>query len=478
MKQSKKVLFLLFFFSSFFLISVGLTPFVRATDDTTYILSNDIIKNFKVDSFNGLPVGISGATLDGKMMFETQASWKITKDDLQLIQVYTQGDTAYIQYKMGATTKINMYTTVPIEKSAGAFNKINDNYQIAEYYHCNEFGGVLYGWEAFMDWKHYSFGDIKLYNSKNNFFKGPVVMSFDIAQSSLPDFQTISGDALVKNFDYIAVSSAGVVNNIIGKLNNTAPTIVGLTPRDYSTETYNSKVADPVPNGQIANIYYAWDPKISLTIHPDPLNSWDGKIIPQTVGSSLNPTNKDGTPIWDPSAKQQSMTDCKMAYQLQICPYITEYYGTLSFQYQEVVTWEKFFWQGPYIKFHNELDYTYTKPIALHCTNRYVQTEVKVVFDLFASYNIDVGANGIEDFVLSFPEEYYDLLLWLTAVEGFGGGIQYTATPDPADAFWDWISGIFSNIWSWIIMFLILAVVIVVFVYVVIPYLRNRSRKR
>lgn len=434
-------------------------------------------------------------------MFETQPTWRINKNDIELVQVYSTGDTAYLHYKVGMTSKVNMYTTVSLDQCIdtgspsilqkltdtilgtttvyGSLNPVVDTYEVAYYKHVSETNSYLTSWHAYVYWTHYYFGDIMLWNTQHNVFKGDVVMSFDIAQSPLPNFQTISGDNITKNFDYIAVSSAGVVSNTLGKLNNTAPTIVGLTPREYDSGVTNFETHDDT--GAIEAVNYKFNPNIQLTWDNEPDKTWDGHIIPQSAGSSLNPTTKDGLPIWN-ATTQKSMTDCKLHYNLQISPYVEEYYATLSYYYQYLKVGEQFFWQGPFIKDHREQDYSWSKPIAIQCTNRYDQTEIKVVFDIYASYNIDVKADGIEDFILSFPEEYYNALLWLTTVEGFGGGTQYTASSDPLQAFANWIMDFFSNILSWLIQWiiplLILAIVIVVFIYVVVPYLRARASKK
>ena len=112
-------------------------------------------------------------------------------------------------------------------------------------------------------------------------------------------------------------------------------------------------------------------------------------------------------------------------------------------------------------------DKTYTKPIALHVTNRYIQTKIKVVFDVFTSYKIDVGADGIEDFDLDFPREYYDLLLWLTTVDGFGGGEQQTSPTWNLFADWNWIIGLVVAIIGGIL-----------FIKIGMPIIRGRQRRK
>ena len=471
------------FFSSILILSLvllfgfGITQLapIDTTDESDmYLVSNDIIKNFQFESFDGEPVSISGESFDRKLMFESQASWRINPDDISLISIYTQGDDVYIRYKVAMTSKFNMYTTVDLFQCAenNVLNKPTENFLVAHYRHSGLVGDHMFSWKAYLDWTYYDFGNIKQWNEQHNSFSGDLIMSFDIAQSPLPNFQTQSGDSLTKNFDYIAVSSIGVVDNKIGKLDDSAPEIVGISPREYDEDKSILGALDPFGTSKKFDAYY--DPDIELIIHPDPLNSFDAGINPQSSGSSMNPRTKSGDPIWNPEATQESMPDCKFIYNIgSLSPLVTEYYGTLSYRYiyyETIDYWKTLFTIGVKERVNTQYDLTYTKPVALHVTNRYIQTEVRVVFDMFTSYNIDVGADGIEDFNLEFPSEYYDLLLWLTTVDGFGGGVQHTSE-------YGGILGL-DNTFTWIIIIAVIAGGVFIFIYVINPILKARRQRR
>ncbi|KKN37582.1 hypothetical protein LCGC14_0761880 [marine sediment metagenome] len=466
MKKTKSFFFLILFsFSSIILFP----PTVHAVGDDVYLVSNDIIKNFKFDLFDGGPVSLSGQSNDRKLQFESQASWRIDPADLQLIDSFTQGDDAYIRYKVGMTSKINMITTVEIAQGAenNQLKRVTESFLVAKYKHIGLTGAQMMGWEANIDWTHYDFGDIRQWGYANNDFSGDLVMSFDIAQNPLPNFQTISGDSLTKNFGYIAVSSIAVIDNIYGLLDNSAPDIVGITPREYREEKAILGALDEF--GYTRKWNEAYEPDIELYKHIDPLNSFDGGITPQSEGSSMNPRTKSGDPIWDPEMEQRSMRDAKFIYHIgSLSPIVTEYSATLSYKYMYYISadlWTIPASVGEYSS--TTADKTYTKPIALHVTNRYIQTKIKVVFDVFTSYKIDVGADGIEDFDLDFPREYYDLLLWLTTVDGFGGGEQQTSPT------WN----LFAD-WNWIIILVVAIIGGILFIKIGMPIIRGRQRRK
>ncbi|MFW9968745.1 MAG: hypothetical protein ACFFDF_01005 [Candidatus Odinarchaeota archaeon] len=481
-KKSKNFFFIFLFVFSFIIIaSISIIGFNPYFEDETYIVSNDLIKNFKFDTFDGSPVSLSGQTIDQKLQFESQASWNIYQDDINLVDAYTIGDDAYIRYKVAMTGKVNMYSTLDVYQCAEneILQQVNDEYRIAKYQHLGLMGDVMHGWEEYLTWNHYDFGNIKQWNSAHNDFSGDLVMSFDIAQNLLPNFDTVSGDLLTKNFDYIAVSSIAVYDNVYGKLDDSVLDIVGITPRDYEEErnTVDNPTSDIMNNirtkTRTFDAYY--NPDISLNIPSTPLNSWDGGILPQTAGSSMNPRTKNGDPIWDPEEEQASMQDCKFIYHVgSLSPLVTEYYGTLSYHdiyYRSEDYWIFFpFSIGVRQKTNTQSDQSFTEPIALHCTNRYIQTTIRVVFDIFCSYKIDVGSDDIEDYTLDFPAEYYDLLLWLTTVDGFGGGETHTTA----------FGSIFGDIdiWTWIIVGIIAIAGIVIFIYVGVPIIKGRQRRK
>lgn len=482
-KSVKKNQNVIFFFSILLIVftfimgsNLGWLAPLDPDDQEIYLLSGDIIKNFDIESFDGSPLTAGDETMDGKMKFDYFPVWRIAKEDIRLIRKWTDGDDAYIRYRVAMTNKLNIYTTVELDEVADPYGtptvelglreanyqsssldnthlyrqnmgtqlglrRVRDAFYVAGYRHNGLFGDNMYSWNRDIFWTHYDFGDIRNYNQRNNFFSGDLVMSFDIAQNPLPVFQTFEGDSLVKNFDYIAIAYAFPTDNVIGHLDDTAPNIVGITPREYDSGELSEKTALQKIGSTAVSITY--NPDIDLDIPTDPLVEWDAGIIPHTVGSTLNPKNKDGSPIWDPELKQESMKDAKMIYNIpSFSPLVKEWYGTLSYNFKYTLTadeWQLLIAIAPKIKYQLTDTYSFTYPVALHVTNRYIQTTLRIEFDIFTSYNIDVGADGIEDFDLEFPSEYYDLLTWITTVEGFGGGEQLTVGWTPLGDYSTWI---------------------------------------
>lgn len=442
-----------------------------------FLLSNDIIKNFKVDTFDGQGVTAGGSSMDGKMQFETQATWRINKDDISLINIYTQDDDVYIRYKVAMTSKINIYTTSDLGDCCenNQIKKVVEEFLVAKYRHSGLAGDHMFSWEAYIDWTHYNFGNIKSWNDQHNNFDGDVVFSFDIAQSPLPQFRTQSGDALTKNFDYIAVSSIAVVDNKHGLLDNSVPDIVGLEPQEYQQTKNEKSILDTFGKTKKWDGQYV--PDIDLETFTTPLNTFDSGIMPQTAGSDMHPTQKSGDPIFDPRTKLESQLDCKFIYRVgSISPLVKEYYGRLSYNYIYYHTKDEcnFLCIGTHVVTKSNTRYrvTETRPVALHVTNRYIQTEVRVVFDIYTSYNIDVGADGIEDYDLQFPEEYYDLLTWITTVDGFGGGEQHTTGTDFLG-----LGDFFGN-YGWIIIAVIVIIGLVALYIVVIRPIQVARQQR
>lgn len=457
-----------------FIPIIGLNvPTVKAADNV-YLVSNDIIKNFQFESFDYKPLTAGGESQDRKLKFEFGAVWRIEEGDVEKIgNVITDGSDVYIRYKVAMRNKINMYTTIDINQASEyGLKKVEEPFLVAKYSHYGLYGHFMRGWDDSIDWTHYDFGDIKTWNYANNDFSGDLVMSFDIAQSPLPNFQTQSGDAISKNFDYIAVSSITIENNIMGKLDDSTPTIVGLTPRDYEASDSSKSQLDAFGSTSMWDANY--DPNIKLEIFDTPMNSFDGAMGPQTPGSTMFPKTKSGDNIWNPESRQTSMKDCEFRYNIgSLSPVVTEYYGQLSYDYIEYETEDRYtFWPFSWEvreRSNTQKSETETRPVALHVTNRYIQAEVKVVFDVFASYNIDVGADGIEDIDLDFPMEYYDLLLWLTTVDGFGGGYQRT------DSGTGWFSAL-DDWWIWIIIIIVIVIAGYLFIKIGMPLILSKKK--
>jgi hypothetical protein len=406
--------------------SFGLDPFYSDTSNI-YVSGNDVVKNFKLDDFDG------DAITNGKLKLETGAFWKTTPDDVELLVVYEEGDQIFFEYRVTMRNKINIFTNVDLEDAVETdLNVVHEVIPVGYYRHKSLTDQTRVRWDSDLTWSHYDFGDVRSHNIANNLFSGDLKASFDINSSPLPDiFTDGEGRNVTKEFDYISVNAIYVSDSTHGKLSTDLPTIVGLTPAEYDLaerSNYNGAeqegtMVHPESKKDYSNL---WDPRVRLgTPFYEPI---DPGIRPMSVGASLNPTTKSGALIWDPKMRSESMTDCQFTYQLgALSPLVYQYSSTMSYYKQTVVIqdyWAGFLVLGSYVV--NDIDeiQSITRPVALHVTNRYIQAEITIVFKLFTSFTItplEVDEPDLEE-----PEEYYDDLIWNAVVDGIGGGHIYT----------------------------------------------------
>ena len=437
-------------------------------DDETVLLSSNIIRNFKFESFNDILLNDSNQAYGGKLKFEMQPAWELKKENVELISKYTIGDKIYMYYKVGLTNKVNIYTNVKLNDCAerGLQTKTSTYDALTQTYYgsLDPFHVAPWYSRSNIKFEHYDFGNIKTWNSQVNNFGGNLKMSFDIDQTPLPATLTDSeGNVQTKEFSYIAVSSAGVISNTHGKMSDDMPEIIGLQPSEYKTDDLSL----PAEQGDINQNY---DPNILLNVMEDPINSFDEGIQYQTVGSSLNPRTKEGQPIW--SAKDEtSMQNCSISYNVgRISPVVFEWGGTLEYTKYDMVNCEYldfilFVPVGSHwvqTSFNAERQFI-QQPVALHCHNRYIQTEFKVEFNVYSCYRLEAEES---EFDLGRPEEYYDNLTWNSAVEGFAGGHEQLTGGD-------WFMGD-----TGIITIILIIIIVAVIGYVSIKILRGRYGKQ
>jgi len=428
MRKSKKKIFFSLFILVLVLIPViafvsPLSPFLE--DDRIYISANDVIKNFKFDSFDGEPITTSGTvpSLGSRLNFESGV-WTTEPDDLKIITLYQVGDIVYIGYEIIFTNEFNIYTNVRLDDaSEKPITKTQESFLAGEYEHLGIFGHRLWGFESDLDWNHYDFGNVIKHNADNNKFSGDIQMSFDINPSPLPDTLTDqNGDPANKQFDYIGVQSVYVGDVSRGVLSNDMPSIEGLTPAEYQTTTENSASGGKIEGSMYYQ--YSWNPNTQLS---SAFRSTvvDFGVISQSSGSSLNPTQKNGEALWDPESRESSMTSCEFHYSLgSISPIVYEYSSRMTWNQQSIQTQDEY---GLFFSIHQKLNYdrdvrlTETRPVALHVKNRYIQFEVKIPMKIWCAFQIetinDDNYDGLEQ-----PTEYYDDLIWTSVVDGFGGG--------------------------------------------------------
>jgi hypothetical protein len=136
-RENKKLLFFSFFF---ILLLIGvfavfinpfsaLSPFETPADDTNlYITSGDVIKNFKLDTFDGGEITSGGTVAEygDKLKVEVGATWKCDTDDMDLLYARQVNDIVYAKYQLKFTNDMNVYTnldmsdSIPLDKTIDA----------------------------------------------------------------------------------------------------------------------------------------------------------------------------------------------------------------------------------------------------------------------------------------------------------------------------------------------------------------------
>ena len=492
MKNKKNIIFL-FSFSFIFLISISsFTPYVKSTDYTTYISATDIIKNFKFTTFDGEEI-VDGGVYNNKLRFDTQASWVLYKNDVTTLYTIEDGGNTSLKYRVVLRNKINIYTNVRINQMAQNLIEVKKDYLGMHYIHRNIFDIVEAEWWEYITWEYWDFGDIYNWNWQNNYFSGRLTMSFDIDDNPIPD---VFGDYADKNFDYIAVSDAGIVTSNYGLMSTDMPDIVILSPSEEGKEgrepaEWNLGTLQHSDNDYAVQIY----PNINLNVNSEPIQSFDSGILPDTTGSSMDPTTKEGTPIWDPE-NEVSMTGGLIHYDVNsLSPVVYKYEGTLT--YNEYFLWtdheytpNAWDWWAEYVKekafyYNTRVEYN---DVALHGINRYIQVDMYIAFDIWASVNIGTLTEYYEQMRLQAPEEYYDALIWSTLAGGWTGS-EIREGGNPIDTIWkSWeqaikgfLGGIFGGAGGFIILIIIGAIFIAglfIFMKIGIPMIRGRQRRK
>ena len=493
-KSRKFILVVLVLFASLF-ISVGIVSFSPFPVQDTSISATDFVKNFEFVSIDSEPIVNEGA-YGNKLRFDTQSAWVLYPSDVYKVYTLEDKGTTYIRYRVNVRNRINMFTNFRLNQFSQYMYEVEDKPLAGTYRHNGLGGSTSYRWEEYITWKRWEFGDVRNYALNNLVFSGRVKMSFDIDPNPIPDSIGSGTNTL---FDYIAVSDAGIVTNIHGKLSQNMPTIVTISPSEYKSSDLDtiSSGKESVEGTAIkfANDGYAYkfDPDISITDSAI-INAIDGSILPDTPGSSLNPKNKDGSAIYNPE-NEQSMTGANLYYDINsLSPIVYEYGATLS-------------WNRIYLETENYLGAWFTidvnqnkftssrqtrsKSTALHGINRYIQTEMYVSFDIWTSLDLGVLKEDYELKRLHTPEEYYDELIWSTIVGGWSGSLQVTSPPQtPMNAVEDFFNSIgeffrglfdldkISGVINSIIVVVILFVSLYIFIKIGIPYLRSRQRRK
>lgn len=399
---------------------------VSADEGTSdiYITSGDVIRNFKMESFNGMEITSGGTVvgLDDQIKFEMGALWTTNPNDVVPVYVSQVNDIVYIRYDIPFYNSFNAYTNLDMNECTNAsLDSIEESIQCAEYRHRGLFGDTLWMWKAFLKWNHLDIDGIRDYNAQHNIFSGDIKFSFDIDDSPLPDSLTdYNGNPITKQFDYIGIKTIFLNEGVDGLLSAETPTVVGTVPDDY-VMTDPGKFKDGTQS--------SYDPTPTLN---DPFisDTADMRLQYQSNGSSCNPTQKGGALLYDPEEKESSTENCEFSVNIgSLSPLVTLYSSTLSYKFQQIETQDTAKYVFPFgvendIKTVENEDHAYseTRSTALYVSNRYIHFEVGVIFTVYSAYNVEALDSG-EVPELQFPQEYYDNLVFSSVVDGFGGGV-------------------------------------------------------
>jgi hypothetical protein len=457
---------------------IAFSPFDTG-EGTEFISATDILKNFRFETFANEPIVADGAK-DNKVRFDTQAAWVLYKDDVIPLNMYEIGESTQLKYRIVLRNKINIYTNVRLNQMAESIQKYSEDFLAVKYRHNSLGGGIDYWWEQYIHWDHYNFGDIRHYNSLHNDFSGQLVMSFDINDNPVP---ASIGPNTETEFGYIAVSDAGIVSNKVGLMNDEMPDIVDLAPSEYEAPDDAFSL-----DGQGRNAYEeVLDPMVSLNVYEYPVDSFDGGVVPDTAGGSLNPRGKDGRPIWDPET-QESMTGCLLHYDVvRISPVVYLWKGHLSWTFIDLET-EKYLEYVFPLGFKEDIKTNHRRTTArdefrdaaLHGINRFIHVDMYVAFDIWTSVKLGTLTDEYEQLRLEDPEEYYEDLIWSTIVGGWTG-----STIEHEEKEWGWslesFFDIFGGIGGFITFIIVLGVVLFggyLFFMFGIPYLKAKQARK
>ena len=460
------------------ILAVFYNPQSPFSTQSIYISGNDVIKNFRIESFDD-EIITSGGTVPSKaskLKFESSAFWTAFQDDITIITAYQDGDKVYLYYKIAMSTEIQAYTNVRLPDAipnGKNLDVIQERLLTGAFWHYGLYGGLpLDSWSSHYTWRHYDFGSIRTHNGANNMFSGDLKMSFDINPSPLPDiFSDPNGNSITPQFDYIGIDAIYVGDRYHGSLSEgEIPEVVSLTPSEFRTTEGNEQVSGGNREGSTLGYNYRWNPN-EVQSESRLLESVDFGIQAQSTGASLQARQKNGDPLWDSKNREESMTSCEFTYNIgSLSPIIQRYGATLTYNQQELIIKDDIKYTFP-LGF--ELIYTvfrdtnrpvsYTRDTALHITNRYIYFKPVVIFNVWTSLQIE----GLDDEYyqsLENPEEWYDQIAWQSAVDGMSGATQYQEGWETDASGWFWVIIIIAVIFGGAYLFIQLAPFILLFV--------------
>ena len=441
--KTKKNKIILFFFIILTLFLAGFAFSLSPSDPSTvYLTSGDVIKNFKLESFDNSPIstGYTTERYGNKLVFGSGPYWEIDPDSVQLQYFLQEEDIVYFKYDVLATNSINMYTNCKNDDVSQSLTPTTSTYIASQYRHLALDGGTRFAWDGSLFWEHYDFyptSDVRTYNSENNYFAGDLVMSFDIDSTPIPSSVVdMNGNVATKEFSHISIVSVYTEEFTHGFLSDETPEITGTTPDRYDPYDFEDDGNSVIDNSQSDMIVsYTFTPDTRLNT-PYLANSFDNAVTPQPPYTSLNPTTKLGTALWDPQTENRSATDCEFTYHVtSLSPVVKEYSQQLSYNTKTVIAQDYIQWVlfVPFLKIQINEEVgsrqTQTEDVALQVSNRYIQADLVAKFSVFSAYKIEVLKDS-NNITLGIPAEYFDYLAWSSAVDGFGGAEGSSEVPE------------------------------------------------
>jgi len=443
-------------------------------DDPIYILSGDIIENFKFESFAGVEIDpITQDAYGGKLKFEIGPDWRVSQDDIDLLYTTQVEDEIYMYYKVRMTNTANIYTSIGINQVVEKIQSSSDILRGMDYCRIGLFGGSCIEskiWNFFFN--NYRFWEgtdptwidqaipskLISYNTEHNKFSGPLIMSFDIDQSPLPNiFTDEAGNELTKDFDYISVSSITTEDVGTGKLSEDLPEITGLTPENFDSDTGTGGSTTnfaPQYTGDGTLIPININPYVAPTYVA---HTFSPLMQHQSVGTTLNPTDKNGDPIFNAKEQEDSMENCSFVFNINsLGPVAFEYHANAIYTHYDVTSNDQWFAEPAWDIVPTSR--STPRPVAVHVQNRFMQPKFEIIFNIWTKYNVEVLETDITPPGVENPYGYYDNLSWLASVSGIGNGQIYR---EERTGFLEGLlDSIFGDAGSLLIFIVIIAIVV------------------
>ncbi|MFX1239602.1 MAG: hypothetical protein ACFE8P_18015, partial [Promethearchaeota archaeon] len=331
--MKKKINFIIFALILFSPLLMNCTTVIANENFENFSLTSNLIRNFQFDKFNGIELNGSSQCYGGKLKFEMLPNWEFKKENVQLRNKYQIGDKIYLYYQAALINRLNIYTNVKLSQATSK----NLDQQATKFLAVHEskqklfdlFGPSSNKYEYIICY-HYDFGDdILTHNSQQNSFTGDLEMIFDIDDSPVPENLVDSqGNTHKKEFAYISISSVGVTDLNYGKMSNDMPTVTGIVPSEDKTRKLDK------PKSESEEYAYKINP--TLIPNSEPTIAFGEALQFQSIGSSMNPTTKDGEPIWSPE-EEKSMTGARIKFNIgKISPMVYEWTSQLQYNYLRV----------------------------------------------------------------------------------------------------------------------------------------------